>query len=214
MRPLRGFFIGSVLLIGGLLVAQPAMAQQPAAANQSSSSNDTEDSGGIGIGVEAMAGFPSLSNAGSGLDAKNSYGFGLWVGGNRNGTVGFTGEFIYLVKKEKLGEAEAKHVALEIPAVFHINFGKKKTKNGPLGYAVLGPVFTINVQDKLSGGLTGNNFQSANVGIMYGAGFEIARLAIEARMNQNLKQVTSNGGGVFADSKERVFEVVGKFRFN
>ncbi len=168
---------------------------------------------GIGVGVEALAGFPSFSNVSSSLEAKTSYALGLWVGGNRNGRVGFVGEFLYLVKKETLGVSEAKHKALEIPAVFHVNVGSRN-KNNALVYGVLGPVFTINVKDELTGGLAGNNFSSADVGLMYGAGVEFARLSIEGRINQGLKTVTDNGGGAFVDSKVRTFELVGKFRFN
>lgn len=188
----------------------PSLLVQQGTQSQSSSGNRDE---GIGIGVEALAGFPSFSNANANLTAKNSYAFGLWVGGNRNGRVGFVGEFLYLVKKETLGTAEAKHKALEIPAVFHVNIGSRN-KNNALAYGVLGPVFTINVKDELTGGLAGNNFSSADVGIMYGAGVEFARLSIEGRINQGMKTVTNNGGGAFVDSKARAFELVGKFRFN
>jgi hypothetical protein len=168
---------------------------------------------GIGIGAEAMAGFPSISNVDTSLSAKTSYGFGLWVGGNRNGAVGFVGEFIYLVKQEELGDATAKHYGLEIPTVFHINIGSRN-KNGLLGYGVVGPVFTINVKNTLTGGLVGSNFSSGDVGLMYGAGIEFARISIEGRVNQGFRTVTDTGGGIFQDSKARSFELLGKIRFN
>ena len=203
MRPFHGFTFSSIALLS-LVLARPALAQ---------GQGSVQPSSGVGIGVEAMAGFPSFSNVDTSLDAKTSYGFGLWVGGNRNGAVGFVGEFIYLVKEEKLGEASAKHYALEIPAVFHINVGSRN-KNGLLGYGVLGPVFTINVKDKLTGGLTGNNFAAADVGLMVGAGVEVARLSVEGRVNLGFKTVTDNGGGIFQDSKARSVEILGKIRFN
>ncbi len=190
--------------------AQPTLEMQQGTQGQSQSGSRDE---GIGVGVEALAGFPSFSNVSSSLEAKTSYAFGLWVGGNRNGRVGFTGEFLYLVKKETLGTSEAKHKALEIPALLHLNLGSRN-KNNIMGYGVLGPVFTINVKDELTGGLAGNNFSSADVGLMYGAGVEFARISVEGRINQGMKTVTNNGGGVFVDSKVRTFELVGKVRFN
>lgn len=207
-----------------LTIPHQAQAQQVSSTAQTSRALETQQttqprqpSGyqdeGIGIGVEALAGFPSFSNVNSSLEAKTSYAFGLWVGGNRSGRVGFTGEFLYLVKKETLGTSEAKHKALEIPAVLHLNLGSRN-KNNIMGYGVLGPVFTINVKDELTGGLAGNNFSSADVGLMYGAGVEFARISVEGRINQGLKTVTNNGGGVFVDSKARTFELVGKVRFN
>ena len=51
---------------------------------------------------------------------------GLWVGGNKNGLIGFTGEFIYLTRKlEDPFGSVLKTTALEIPAVFHINVGSR-----------------------------------------------------------------------------------------
>jgi len=204
MRSFKGAALSILVLLSSLALAQPALAQ-----NQGK-----EHSSGVGVGVEAMAGFPTISNVTPDLEAKTSYGFGLWVGGNRNGIVGFTGEFIYVVKKETLLGAEAKHQALEIPAVFHINFGQRHNKNGVLGYLVVGPNFTINVKDKLTGGLSGGNFSSANYGLIYGAGVEFARIAIEGRMNQDFKAITDNNDAIFQDSKARTFELLGKIRFN
>lgn len=211
----RSYTISSVLAVLGFVFAltfpHQALAQQTPQTTQSQPSGYQDQ--GVGVGVEALAGFPSFSNVSSNLEAKNSYGFGLWVGGNRSGRVGFVGEFIYLVKKETLGTSEAKHQSLEIPAVFHLNIGSQN-KNNFLAYGVLGPVFTINVKDELTGGLAGNNFSSADIGVMYGAGVEFLRVSIEGRINQGMKSVTSNGGGAFFDSKVRTFELVGKFRFN
>jgi Outer membrane protein beta-barrel domain len=192
MRPMRIVNVVSLLLLTLLATRQPALAQ-------------TNDGGGVGFGVEALAAFPQISNLQSGLDAKTGYGFGLWVGGNRNGRVGFTGEFIYLVKNlEGSGTTAAKRYALEIPAVFHINFGPS--------YVVLGPAFTINVKDKLTGGLSGTNFAGADIGVMAGLGFEIARIGIEGRGNWGMKNISDDGAT--STSKDFAFELLGKFRFN
>lgn len=202
MRSFKGVALSTLVLLSSLALAQPALAQ------------NEKHGGGVGVGVEAMAGFPKISNVTADLQAKTNYGFGLWVGGNRNGVVGFTGEFIYVVKKETFLGGEAKHQALEIPAVFHINFGQRHNKNGVLGYVVVGPNFTINVKDKLTGGLSGGNFSSANYGLIYGVGVEFARIAIEGRMNQDFKAITDNNDAIFQDSKARTFELLGKIRFN
>jgi hypothetical protein len=169
---------------------------------------------GIGIGVEAMAAFPNLRDASAGLEAKTGYGFGLWVGGNRDGRVGFVGEFIYLVKTiEGSGSTSAKRHALQIPAVFHFNFGSRN-RNNAMGYGVLGPVFTLNVKEKLTGGFTGNNFAGADIGVAAGAGFEIARVGIEGRGNWSLRNISEEGTTTTTTGKEVTFELLGKFRFN
>lgn len=207
MRPFRRLILASsFILVTSLVLATSAFAQQTPTATE-------KDSGGIGIGALAMATFPSFSNVPDGFDAKNGYGFGLWVGGNRNGVVGFTGEFIYLFKEEQYAGITAKHQALQIPALFHINFGSRQ-KNKPMGYGIIGPVFTINVKDEVTGGLSGNNFQSANVGMAFGAGFEVARIAIEARYNHDYKTISTGDNVIWANTKERRVELLAKVRFN
>ena len=67
----------------------------------------------------------------------------LWVAATAT-AVGFTGEFLYLVKKETLGTSEAKHKALEILHL-HLNLGSRN-KNNIMGIRHPGPVFTINVR--------------------------------------------------------------------
>jgi hypothetical protein len=199
MRLFRVQNLVTLLLLALFATVRPASAQ-------------TNEEGGIGVGALAMAAFPKVSNLSTGLEAKTGYGFGLWVGGNRNGRVGFTGEFIYLIRKiEGSGTTAAKRYALEIPAVFHINFGSK-SRSGPGGYVVVGPVFTINVKDKLTGGLAGTNFAGADIGIIGGLGFEIAHIGIEGRGNWGRKNISDNG--TTSTSKDSAFELLGKIRFN
>lgn len=206
MRLLRRSLISSVAFLSlatFLVTARPVAAQ----------TNTNNEDEGIGVGVEGLLGFPSLrgTNVSTALDAKSSYGIGLWVGGNKNGRVGFTGEFIYLVKKIEQGESEAKQKALQIPAVFHINFGSG-SRNNVGGYGIVGPVFTLNVKDELTGGLAGDNFAGADIGILVGAGVEITRVGIEARGNWGLRNISDEG--VTSDTKTFTFEILGKFRFN
>jgi Outer membrane protein beta-barrel domain len=205
MQLFRGLALSTLVFSSALALAQPALAQN--------TNNASKEDNGIGIGAELMAAFPSVSNLGTGLDAKTGYGFGLWVGGNKNGLIGFTGEFIYLKKKieNTAGTTSATRNALEIPAVFHVNLGPR-TKNAVSGYAVIGPVFTINVNNKLTGGLTGSNFAGADIGIIGGGGIEFFRVGIELRGNWGMRNISS--AGTTANSKDKAVELLGKFRFN
>lgn len=200
-RGLRLATLPAVALVGMLATASPAHAQNV----------DNEDEG-IGVGALAMMAVPKIrGDVEATFDSKTGYGFGLWVGGNKNGRVGFTGEFIYLIKKYELGESVSKQYALEIPAVFHINFGSS-SRNNVGGYGILGPVFTINVKDKLTGGLAGDNFAGADIGVLAGVGVEVTRIGIEARGNWGLRNISDDG--VTSEAKTFTFELLGKFRFN
>ncbi len=62
-----------------------------------------EDSG-IGVGVLGMLTWPSIDiidEDDDDIKSRTGWGVGGWVGGNRNGRVGFVGEFIYGVRKVK-----------------------------------------------------------------------------------------------------------------
>ena len=73
----------------------------PAAAQQTNVSNQDE---GIGVGV--VGGISRISFTGDDevdVDPLTAQMLGLWVGGNRNGRVGFVGEFMYVWRKLDLG---------------------------------------------------------------------------------------------------------------
>ncbi|MEO8480780.1 MAG: hypothetical protein ABI634_01135 [Acidobacteriota bacterium] len=207
MTLVRGMFLSLVALFLAIATAQPALAQQTYKAKK--------ESNGIGIGVEGMLTFPNISNLSNGFKAKTGSGFGLWIGGNKNGLIGFTGEFIYATStiESTDGLSAVKRRSLEIPEVFHINFGSR-SKNGVSGYVVIGSVTTIKLKDSLSGGLTGLNFNGVDYGLMGGLGMEAYRVGVEVRGNWGLKTITTTDGGAFQDSKTHSIEVLGKFRFN
>ena len=172
-----------------------------------------EDSG-IGVGVLGMITRTSFDVDDDFFDinSRTGYGVGLWVGGNRNGRIGFTGEFIYVVRKaeDSLGN-EYDFKIFQIPAVFHINFGSR-SRNSIGGYIVVGPSFGINLGEEINGEDFGDDFSGADIGIIGGAGVEFFRIGIEGRGNWGLKSITDEGD--FADSKTFTFELLGKFAFN
>jgi hypothetical protein len=172
--------------------------------------------GGVGFGV--LGGFQRTTfrtddDLEDLLDDGNGLMVGLWVGGNRNGRVGFVGEFIYLHRQADTAAGELKFPAVEIPAVFHINFGSRD-REGLMGYALVGPVFTLNLKQELNGVELDDDegFRGADIGLMAGGGFEVLRFAVEVRGNWGLRNINSEGD--LADLKTRAIEVVAKFRLN
>lgn len=211
----RRVFSAAALLV--LFSAAPVLAQPPQASSQPARQNvDTEDQGvGIGLDFGMIRNNLHAEGADDLFKAKTGTLFGLWIGGNKNGTVGFVGEFNYVTRKaaDANDTDEVTLHALEIPAVFHINFGSN-SKNGLGGYGVLGPVFTVNIKKSLKSGLTGDNFNSADVGLAVGAGIEGMRLGLEVRGIWGFKSVTNDNGGDFVDAKSRSVEILGKLRLN
>jgi len=186
----------------------------PAGRSRTSFLRQDDDDSGIGVGVLGMITRTSFDVDSDFFDinSRTGYGFGLWVGGNRDGLVGFTGEFIYVVRKaEDAAGNDYEFKVFQIPAVFHINFGSRSV-NGIGGYIVVGPSFAINLGEELNGEDFGGDFSGVDIGIIGGAGVEFFRFGIEGRGNWGLKSITDEGA--FADSKTFTFELLGKFAFN
>jgi hypothetical protein len=171
-----------------------------------------EDSG-IGFGVLGMITRASIDVDDSPFDpdSRTGYGFGVWVGGNRNGRIGFVGEFIYLTRKASEDDEDITFKVLEIPAVFHVNFGSR-SRNSVGGYVVVGPVFAINLGQTIDGEDFDEGFGGADIGIIGGAGIEVYRIGIEARGNWGLRSISDEGDTT--KIKTFTFELLGKFAFN
>jgi hypothetical protein len=173
-----------------------------------------EDSG-IGFGVLAMLTRTSINEADDlvDVDSGTGYGFGAWVGGNRNGRVGFVGEFIYAIRKVSDGPEDVKFKVFEIPAVFHVNVGSR-SRNSIGGYVVVGPVFTFNLGQTINGEDIDEDskFKGADIGIIGGAGIEVYRVGIEVRGNWGLRSISDEGD--FLKIKTTSVEILGKFAFN
>ena len=196
------------LVLTALMLGVTAVWASPASAQQ----NQDE---GIGVGVVGGISRVKLTAEDSEdfFESKTGTMLGLWVGGNRNGRVGFVGEFLYVWRKADLpGGSELSYPAVEIPAVFHINIGSADRDKG-MGRIIVGPVFTLNLTQKIDDvEVEEDGFKGADIGIMAGGGFEIFRVAFEVRGNWGLRNINSEGDIV--ETKTRAVEFVAKFRFN
>jgi hypothetical protein len=188
----------------------PRLTARPAVSFAAQTVDDDDDQG-IAIGVLGMLTRTSWrGDEGEGLfdlDNRTGYGVGLWVGGNRNGRVGFVGEFIYLVR----GDDDYRTTAVQIPAVFHVNIGSR-SRSSVAGYVVVGPSFTINLKQEIAGVDVSEAFNGADIGVIGGAGVEFFRIGIEGRGNWGLRNISSDGD--VSETKAFTFELLGKFAFN
>ena len=185
------------------------VAPRPTVTSAAAQGGSTNEDSGIGFGVLGMITRTSWKTDGIEdlFEDTNGWGAGLWVGGNRNGRVGFVGEFIYLVRSD--GDFTQK--ALQIPAVFHINLGSR-SRTGVGGYLVVGPSFTINLKEEFFGVDISDDFTGADIGVIGGAGIEFFRIGIEGRGNWGLRNINSDGD--LNETKTFTFELLGKFAFN
>ena len=170
---------------------------------------------GIGFGVSGGITRSTLQFDGASdiVESRNGWMAGIWFGGNRNGVVGVMGELDYVVKKigstDSNDEIEVK--LLEIPVLLRVNVGSE-SRNGVVGYGIVGPVFDIKIDDL---GLNiSDEYQGLDVGIMAGGGIELARVALEVRGNWGLREVIE--GDVTNTNKIRTFtlQALVKLRLN
>jgi hypothetical protein len=211
----------AVVALAMSLAAAPAFAQaatQPAQQQQVNS--------GVGIGALGGISWTSIRTETNeqGVDFNTGTGWqlGIWFGGNRDGRVGLMGELSYAVKKisdEFDNEVERDYV--QLPVLLRINAGSRQ-KNKPSLYFLAGPVFDIEVstkqvQDGQEIDTPDDVYQGLEIGLMFGAGFEVARIGIEGRYSWGFKSVLATDAAEesgFGSSKLNTFSLVAKIRFN
>ncbi len=201
---LRRLTLPAIALVACVLAAAPAFAQ-----NQNKAGHEDN---GIGIGV--LGGFTSNSistDLPGTYDNRTGSMFGLWVGGNKNGLIGFTGEFNYLISKYGQGPNDQTTKVFEIPALFHINIGSRH-RNGVGGFILFGPAVDFLLQAKSGGADDKSVFNSEDIGIMAGGGIEAYRIGVQVRGNWGLRNIDNSGDT--ASIKTRQIQIVGTFRFN
>ena len=200
----------AVVATAMVLAAAPAFAQ------------GTTQNSGLGIGALGGISWTTIRTENEpSFDFNTGTGWqlGIWFGGNRDGRVGLMGELSYAVKKVSSEfDEEVEREYVQIPVLLRINAGSR-AKNKPSLYFLAGPAFDIQISTKENGEdpIDENNYQGLEIGLMFGAGFEVARIGIEGRYSYGFKSVLStdaaNESG-FGSTKLNTFSVIGKIRFN
>jgi Outer membrane protein beta-barrel domain len=172
---------------------------------------------GIGIGIKVGPLFSSFSGSGvnSGIfSTSTGLQFGLFIGGNRPGTVGVATEINVLQKKSKQTDGSVDTLtALQVPVFLRINAGSSSL-SGASFYVLLGPAIDVNF--KANNSIIGdikNNVQDFDVDFVGAAGVEITRFIVEGRYIRGLRNFSKN----FQSSdaiKTQAFALLFGVRFN
>jgi hypothetical protein len=171
---------------------------------------------GLGIGAKIGPLFTSYDAAACDGCFNTSTGWegGIWFGGNRGGRVGVMGEILYAQKKAEQANITGTTLQyLEIPILLRINIGSR-SRNGISVYGLAGPVFDINLKAKQGNLDVKSNYESLDLGVLFGGGIEITRFLVEGRFNKGLRNVLKSGGGLISDIKTQSFAVLFGVRFN
>ena len=205
----------AVVAIAMVLAAAPAFAQ-----------GQTQVNTGLGIGALGGINWSTISTENeTGFDFNSGMGWqaGIWFGGNRDGRAGLMGELSYAVKKVSSGDENGddtfERSYVQIPVLLRLNAGSRE-RDKPSLYFLVGPVFDIEVSTKEDGediDSADDVYNGLEIGLMFGAGFEVARIGIEGRYSWAFKSVLGTDAAEesgFGSTKINTFSLVFKVRFN
>ena len=178
-----------------------------------------------GLGIGALGGVTwttiRTENDVTEFDFKAGTGWqaGIWFGGNRDGRAGLMGEISYAVQenRRRIRQRSRGEPTCRFPVLLRINTGYRE-RDKPSLYFLVGPVFDIQISTKQNGVDSPDDvYEGLEIGLMFGAGFEVARIGIEGRYSWGMKSVLATDAAVdsgFGSTKLNTFSIIGKIRFN
>ena len=163
---------------------------------------------GVGIGVKGGAVFASFTPGDLDLDRRTGWQAGLFLGGNRTGTVGVMGEINFIQKRSAGFEINY----VQLPVLLRVNIGSK-SKSGVIVYGIGGPALDVKINDDVTGIDLDDAFESVDVEMIAGAGIELSRFIIEGRYTWGLRQVNKRFSEV-DEIRTRAAAILFGIRFN
>jgi hypothetical protein len=167
-----------------------------------------------GLGIFLQGGWMQSNVTGSDLKNFNPQGFiaGVGFGGNKSGAFGVGVDLNYMWQTENgtFGDT-IKTQSLDIPVYGRFNIGGHNTKNAFTFYIPAGWFFDVLLASDLGGQSVKDSFNGFQTGPMVGAGFEVYRIAVEARYQWALMDLFKSDADVAA-GKPGTFIVMFKVR--
>ena len=147
------------------------------------------------------------------LDFKTRTGIhaGLFVGGGRDKAVGLQTEFNWLRKKTETGGNHISIDYFQLPVLLRVN-GGSSSANGFGVYGVVGPAVSLKIADEVEGFTLDDGFEGADVSLVFGGGFEVARIIVEGRYEKGFRRI-NNSFSAPSEIKTRAFTILFGLRF-
>jgi hypothetical protein len=191
-----------------MILAVPVTAQQ-------GGTPQGDRQGGIGVGIKAGPLFATIDDVDNSFAKSTGLVGGLFLGGNRGGTVGVGIDLLYARKGGKDPDSDAKLNLdyLNVPVYARVNIGSSN-RNRFLGYGTVGVDLNFLIKGKLSvgGSDVTDQFERADYGIAVGFGVEITRLIVEGRFTRGLGNIAKDKDD--PELKTQTFAVMVGVRLN
>ena len=198
-------FIRSKSVLTGVLASVLMLGSPLPAAAQSD--------GITGLSLKAGVTFPNFDSADVDFENRTGWHLGLAFGGNRSGTLGLQAELNWLRRRAHNPlTATGFHIDyLQVPVMLRLNLGSP-SPSGLNIFGVVGPAVEVKIADEIEGFTIDDGFEGADVGLVFGGGFEVARFIAEARWEKGLRRVNKNFTD-FTEIKSQSFTVLVGVRF-
>jgi ribosomal protein S6E (S10) len=147
------------------------------------------------------------------LDFKTRTGIhaGLFVGGGRDKTVGMQTEFNWLRKKAEVNGNQISIDYFQLPVLLRVN-GGSSSANGFGVYGIVGPAISLKIADEIEGFTLDDGFEGADVSLVFGGGFEVARIIVEGRYEKGFRRI-NNTFSAPSEIKTQAFTILFGLRF-
>lgn len=167
---------------------------------------------GLGLFIQGGWVYQTTYTGGTNFDSKpQGFIVGIGFGGNKSGTfgVGVDINYIWTTNSDQTTQL------LDIPVYGRFNIGGHNTKNAFTFYIPFGWFFDVNLSNQFDGISFKDSFNGLQTGPLVGAGFEVVRIALEARAQWALTQLLKDGStGLTGDAKQFTFIVLFKVRLH
>lgn len=165
-----------------------------------------------GVGIKVGPTFDEFSDEALDFDNRTGMHAGIFVGGSRDNVLGFQTEFNWLRKKAATEAGQDIRIDyLQIPLLLRLNVGSS-SPNGPALYGIAGPGIELKLADEIEGFTLVDGFEGADVSLLFGGGFEVARIIVEGRYEKGLRRINKSFSDL-ADIKKQSFTILFGLRF-
>ncbi len=165
-----------------------------------------------GVGIKFGPTFATFSSDALDFDNRTGIHAGLFVGGSRDRVVGLQTEFNWLRKNTETEAGQQIRIDyLQIPVLLRLNAGSSSA-NGFAVYGIVGPAVELKIADEIEGITLDDGFEGADVSLVFGGGFEVVRIIVEARYEKGLRRI-NNIFSDFTEIKKQAFTILFGLRF-
>jgi hypothetical protein len=195
-----------------LAAATPTFAQTPTPTPKPAPAPKQQ---GLGIFLQGGYVYQTTYTGGANFSSKPQ-GFiaGVGFGGNKSGWLGMGVDINYVWTNNS--DADQKQQYLDIPVYARINIGGHNTKNAFTFYIPAGWYFDVSLSNQTNGINVKDAFNGLQTGPLVGAGFEVARIAVEGRAQWGITNLVADGqiANYTGDAKQFTFILLFKVRLN